>query len=204
MGFVGFQHMLLTGFASLAALAAVTSAALAQTPDGDWATYNRTLRGDRYSPLKEISAANVRQLRPVATFDIGEPLNIQTGPVVIDGTMHRTQRYTRFAPGSQGGVEWNGPAYYAPRNLIVVPAIDWPVSVKRVPDAKRPKGVRGKPWTGAHDGMFGATDPKSQWGGCIVSYAVGGRQYVAEVEGIYEGIWKTKPTTGRIVIYRLP
>jgi hypothetical protein len=41
-------------------------------------------------------------------------------------------------------------------------------------------------------------------GGGIVSYAGGGRQSVANVEGIYEGIWQTKPTTGRVEIYRLP
>jgi glucose dehydrogenase len=31
--------------------------------DGDWLTYNRTLAGDRFSPLKEIDRSNVAQLK---------------------------------------------------------------------------------------------------------------------------------------------
>src|SRR3954451_12913128 len=82
------RTVLVTRLAVPAALIALASAALAQTPAGDWATYNRTLWGDRYSPLAEISPANVHRLRPVGTFDVGEPLNFQTGPVVIGGTMY--------------------------------------------------------------------------------------------------------------------
>jgi hypothetical protein len=43
--------------------------------DADRMTYNRTLQGDRYSPLKEITTANVKNLNPVATFDTGEKDN---------------------------------------------------------------------------------------------------------------------------------
>ena len=31
----------------------------AQTADGDWTTFNRTYAGERFSPLKEITTANV-------------------------------------------------------------------------------------------------------------------------------------------------
>ena len=33
--------------------------------DDGWPTYNRTLDGQRYSPLKEITTANVARLQPV-------------------------------------------------------------------------------------------------------------------------------------------
>jgi glucose dehydrogenase len=49
----------------------LSGSTLAQIPepsDGDWMTYNRTLQGDRYSPLKEITTANVKNLKPVATL----------------------------------------------------------------------------------------------------------------------------------------
>lgn len=69
-------------------------AALAQAPGGpppaEWWTYNRTWQGDRYSPLDQITTANVAGLRPVCTYDLGERLNFQTGPIVIGGTMYLT------------------------------------------------------------------------------------------------------------------
>ena len=38
----------------------------------DWPTYNRTYAGDRFSPLTEITTANVARLQPVCTFDTAE------------------------------------------------------------------------------------------------------------------------------------
>ena len=35
--------------------------------DADWLTYNRTLAGDRFSPLKEIDRSNVGQLKAICT-----------------------------------------------------------------------------------------------------------------------------------------
>ena len=75
-----------------------------------------------------------------------------------------SQRATRFAPGTQGGVEWNGPAFYAPLNLVVVPAVDWAFSVKLMPASQAMKGTVGKPWTGAVKEQLGTPDPKSRWG----------------------------------------
>lgn len=80
-----------------------------------------------------------------------------------------SRTFTRFAPGSQGGVEWNGPSYYAPLNLVVVPAIDWASLVKLAPPAKASRGTIGKPWTGAFDGGFAHQDPKSKWGGFVTA-----------------------------------
>jgi alcohol dehydrogenase (cytochrome c) len=78
-------------------------------------------------------------------------------------------RFTRFAPGSQGGVEWNGPAYLPGLNLIVVPAIDWPTSVKLAPLSKIMSGKPGEAWSGAHDNGFGRQDPPSRWGGYLTA-----------------------------------
>jgi len=96
-----------TWLSVLAATTLLADAALAQTPQaaGDWMTYNRTLRGDRYSPLKEITAANVRKLKPVATFDTGETVSFQTGPVVVDGTMYFTTYLTALDADS-GKIRW--------------------------------------------------------------------------------------------------
>ena len=62
----------------------------AQVADGDWLTYNRTLAGDRFSPLKEINRSNVAQLKSICTYKLPEVSSLQTGPLVVDGTMYFT------------------------------------------------------------------------------------------------------------------
>ena len=59
----------------------------AQVADADWLTYNRTLPGDRFSPLKEINRSNVAQLKGICTYTLPEVSSLQTGPLVVDGTM---------------------------------------------------------------------------------------------------------------------
>jgi hypothetical protein len=61
----------------------VGSPAGAQIPDGDWLTYNRSLAGDRFSPLKEINRSNVAQLKAICTYTLPEVSSLQTGPLVI-------------------------------------------------------------------------------------------------------------------------
>src|SRR6187200_3342998 len=46
------------------------SAATVAAPQlADWVTYNGPLAGDRFSPLKQITAANVSQLQQKCVFD---------------------------------------------------------------------------------------------------------------------------------------
>jgi fatty acid desaturase len=60
----------LSVLAVIALLARPTFAQIPEPSDADWTTHNRTLQGDRYrySPLKEITTANVKNLKPVATL----------------------------------------------------------------------------------------------------------------------------------------
>jgi alcohol dehydrogenase (cytochrome c) len=71
-----------------------------------------------------------------------------------------TEQGTRFCPGVQGGVEWNGPAYSPQTNLLYVGAVDWCSTVK-VRTAKNFKGKAGIPWTGSSKLFepFGKMDP---------------------------------------------
>jgi len=39
---------------------------------GDWSSYNRTLAGDRFSPLAEINRSNVAQLKSVCVYTLPE------------------------------------------------------------------------------------------------------------------------------------
>jgi alcohol dehydrogenase (cytochrome c) len=83
-----------------------------------------------------------------------------------------TERETRFCPGVQGGVEWNGPAYHPGLGLLYVNAVHWCTSVKMQPNASI-KGTPGESWTGANpaDGwLFGRHDPVTQWKGWVTAF----------------------------------
>src|SRR5215472_6474715 len=76
--------------AALAACAEVASAAPPAAHPADWPAYNRTLAGDRYSPLAEITTANVGQLTLRCAYTLPELAAFQTGPLVIGGTLYFT------------------------------------------------------------------------------------------------------------------
>src|SRR5688572_15465890 len=68
---------------------AALAAGVATRP-GDWVTYNGPLSGDRYSPLTQITAANVGQIRQVCAFDAPEAVNFQSGIVAVNGVLYFT------------------------------------------------------------------------------------------------------------------
>lgn len=90
---LGLAALLLT----IAAVPAPAQRDTSGVPPADWRTYNRTLEGDRYSPLDQITAANVGQLRQVCTYDLRDTLSFQTGPLVVDGTMYFTTDTATYA-----------------------------------------------------------------------------------------------------------
>ena len=62
---------------------------------GDWFTFNRTLAGDRFSPLSDINRENVTRLRSICSYTLPEVVALETGPLVIDGTMYFTSEIGR-------------------------------------------------------------------------------------------------------------
>jgi len=66
-------------------------------PSGDWPGYNRTLAGDRFSPLTEIDRTNVAQLKQICSYSLPEVTSLQTGPLVIGGTMYFTTDTISYA-----------------------------------------------------------------------------------------------------------
>lgn len=63
----------------------------------DWASYNRTLAGDRFAPLTAINRANVAALRQICTYTLPEVTSLQTGPLVVNGTMYFTTDTISYA-----------------------------------------------------------------------------------------------------------
>ena len=82
-----------------AALAAPSAAQVrpSTSPAGDWPAYNRTLAGDRFSPLTAINRSNAARLRQVCTFTLPEVTSLQTGPLVVNGTMYFTTDTISYA-----------------------------------------------------------------------------------------------------------
>jgi alcohol dehydrogenase (cytochrome c) len=94
---MGKHRPLYCALQALAACAGVASAAPPATPPADWPVYNRTLAGDRYSPLAEITSTNVGQLKLRCVYTLPEVVAFQTGPLVIDGTMYFTSYEGSYA-----------------------------------------------------------------------------------------------------------
>lgn len=65
--------------------------------NGDWPAYNRTVAGDRFSPLAEINRENVTTLERKCEYALPEPGSFQTGPLAIDGVLYFTSPGGSFA-----------------------------------------------------------------------------------------------------------
>lgn len=99
---------------------------------------------------------------------------------------------TRFCPGSQGGIEWNGPTYHRPSGTIYVNAIDWCTSVK-LQRLDTLHGTPGQSWTGMDDPQmaFGKMDPIERWKGWVVAID-------AETGGVRWKVQTAKPMVAGI------
>jgi alcohol dehydrogenase (cytochrome c) len=78
-------------------------------------------------------------------------------------------KMTHFCPGTQGGTEWNGPAFHPAANLIYINSVDACFNLKLFPESL--KNPPGKPGTGGTsvDEPFGKADPKEQWKGWVTA-----------------------------------
>jgi len=89
---IRFRRALAAASASAVIAAALTASAGAAAADAadNWASYNRTLAGDRFSPLAELTPANVAQLKQICAYQLPEVGAFQSGPLAIDGTLYFT------------------------------------------------------------------------------------------------------------------
>jgi glucose dehydrogenase len=112
-------------------VAFMTPAFLLAADGHDWPMNHGDLAGQRHSPLKQITAANVATLRVAWAFD-AEVSPLQTTPIVANGVMYlsagrnvfavepengrQVWKFTAAAPVSRRGVAyWPGDGTVAPR-----------------------------------------------------------------------------------------
>jgi quinoprotein glucose dehydrogenase len=63
-------------------------AAQTRKTETGWPTYNGGVTGDHYSPLDQITTANVQNLKEVWRFDAGTSGSVQTNPLVVGRTLY--------------------------------------------------------------------------------------------------------------------
>lgn len=72
-------------------------AAVVDTLNGNWPSYNRTLTSDRFSPLDSINVQNAPQLKVLCTYDAKVHEPFEGGPLVIDGALIGTTALDIFS-----------------------------------------------------------------------------------------------------------
>jgi PQQ-dependent dehydrogenase (methanol/ethanol family) len=75
----------------------VTDADLRNQKPQDWLAFNRTLKGDRFSPLRQITPANAGKLHIKCIFEMGETGAVQGSPIVHDGVIYINGRVKTWA-----------------------------------------------------------------------------------------------------------
>jgi len=110
---------------------------------------------------------------PGVAADVGEVLTLRsqtptTTRTNTDVPLAREHK-TRFCPGIQGGVEWNGAAYSPRTDAIYVGAVDWCTSVQLKPDSvSAAVPAAGAVWLGNANGDL--QDPVDQARGWLTSF----------------------------------
>jgi len=64
---------------------------------GEWPSYNRTPSSQRYSPLDQINAKNVGQLKILCTYDVGEFAAFESGLIMVNGALIGTTEFDIFS-----------------------------------------------------------------------------------------------------------
>jgi PQQ-dependent dehydrogenase (methanol/ethanol family) len=70
---------------------------LLEAKSGDWLSYNRDTKGQRYAPLDQITTKNAGRLAPKCIFQAGEIGSFQASPVVRHGVMFITTAHHVYA-----------------------------------------------------------------------------------------------------------
>ena len=95
---------------------------------GDWPLINRDLNANRYSPLTEITAANVATLTSSWTHQLGG--NSTAVPVVVGGVMYVPSRDRVVAlDGDSGTLVWEYVLPAPPPAAGATPAPPWRLAV---------------------------------------------------------------------------
>ncbi len=156
----------------------------AERDAGNWLMYNRTYAGWRFSPLDQISAANIKKLVPKWIFAGGTVGDQQMTPVVNDGVMFTTSTSLAFnrvhaVNAATGELLWK----YDRRTAEDVGAL-----VRLIPHNRGVALYKDKVIFGTLDAHLVALDAKTgkpAWETKIVDYADG--YFVSQAPQVIKG-----------------
>lgn len=118
---VSLSILVLTFAAACHHTSAPTGAPAERIAVGDWPSYGRTVAGDRFSPLTQIDRATVSRLEQVCSYVLPEVAALQTGPLVVGGTMYFTTDTVSYAiDGATCAEKWRVSRHSALRNPLLV------------------------------------------------------------------------------------
>jgi len=101
--FIRIHSIGIVAVAMLVSLSQMCAAASNTAADVDWLAYNGNSAADRFSPLNEISRANVRTLTEVGRYTLPETTSFQTGPIAVAGALYVTSATGTYALNSTNG-----------------------------------------------------------------------------------------------------
>ncbi len=107
---------------------------------------------------------------------------------------------THFCPGTQGGAEWNGPAFDPADNLIFTGNVDWCTTVHTVPVSSAADSPVGKPWSGSSDG-FGKMDDMAKWSGWMSANDADTGERKWQFHAPFPLLGGVTPTAGHLVLF---
>src|SRR5438067_2399928 len=85
---------------AFAAAAANTANFAPNDPPGEWHSQARDYANTRFSPLDQVTSANVVQLKEAWTFSDGTQNGHEAAPLVMDGTMYLVTPFPNLASGA--------------------------------------------------------------------------------------------------------
>lgn len=111
-----------------------------------------------------------------------------------------TRDGTRFCPGTQGGAEWNGPAYDPETGLVYTGAVDWCTTVQLSNPQQILNASAGQPWTGANpENAFGSMDSPDRWAGWVYARNAESGKQVWRFETPAPILSAVTPTGGKLL-----
>ncbi len=133
----------------------------------------------------------------------GEEVARQPITTIENAKAPLTEEGTRFCPGSQGGAEWNGPAYSPLTNLVYAGAVDWCTTVRVQSEAEARAVSLGQPWSGMSSDdpldVFGEFDDPAGWRGWVTAVDADSGDVAWQFETPAPVLGAITPTAGGVV-----
>ncbi|MGH8143186.1 MAG: pyrroloquinoline quinone-dependent dehydrogenase [Steroidobacteraceae bacterium] len=133
-------------------------------------------------------------------LDTNKQLYRKAVTTIFNAKAPLTPQGTRFCPGTQGGAEWNGPAYDALHDTVLTGEVDWCATVHTQSKGAAEDVSFGQPWSGAKDG-FGTPDKPPHWAGWLTASdaTTGAKRW--QYKAPYPMLGGITPTAGGIVLF---